>query len=419
MPMAQEYTLDKAAQLRAHKRLATGLFLLMLVIYIASEWLSRGHKGAWIGYVKAFSEAAMVGALADWFAVTALFHHPLGLPIPHTNLIERGKQAIGANLGSFVVSNFLTPTTIRPYIGKISVSAPAAQWLSAEKNKRLLVSEGSLLIRDIINKMDDAAVAKFIARRGRGLLEELPLHTVAATALEYFLDKGGHEELITMLAGKLQAFIRENEEIVRARVKKESYFFIPSFVDNKLASKITTGLAGFLEEIAADKNHRLRHELSAQMYSFVHRLRTDENLAAEFRNLSVHLLAPEKLEQYAAAAWQSLKATLQQELGNERSAFTKYLSRNINELAQNLRENPSLQQKIDSWVRHTAYRYILRNGEQVGALISNTVGNWQGRELSRKLELEVGKDLQYIRINGTIVGGLVGLLIYALTQWIG
>jgi uncharacterized membrane-anchored protein YjiN (DUF445 family) len=410
---------DKAAQLRAHKRLATGLFLLMLTIYVVTAWLSRAHPAAWMGYVKAFSEAAMVGALADWFAVTALFHHPLGLPIPHTNLIERGKQAIGNNLGAFVVGNFLTPATIRPYIGKITVSAPAAQWLSVEKNKRLLISEGAHLLLDILNKMDDASVTKFLARRGRGLLEELRLNAVAAAALQYFLDKGGHQQIITILAEKLRVFIGQNEDVVRERVKKESYFFIPSFIDNKLAAKITAGLTDYLDEIARDEHHRLRAELTAQLYAFAERLRTDEKLAMEFRRLSAHLLAPEKLEEYAASAWQSLKATLQKELSNERSAFARYLSRNIDELAQNLRDDPALQRKIDGWIRHTAYRYILRNSAEVGALISNTVGNWQGRELSRKLELEVGKDLQYIRINGTLVGGLVGLLIYALTEWLG
>src|SRR6476620_10089745 len=133
---------EKATQLRKHKSLATGLFVLMLAVYILMVWLGRHHQWAWTGYVQSFSEAAMVGALADWFAVTALFHHPLDLPIPHTNLIERGKQAIGNNLGTFVVSNFLTPSTIRPYIVKLSVSAPVAQWLGVEKNKRLLITEG-------------------------------------------------------------------------------------------------------------------------------------------------------------------------------------------------------------------------------------------------------------------------------------
>ena len=127
--MATTHVPDKAAQLRAYKRLASGLFMLMLVVYVFTAWWSRVHHAPWLGYVTAFSEAAMVGALADWFAVTALFHHPLGIPIPHTNLIERGKQAIGANLGSFVVSNFLTPATIRPYMNKLTLSSYAAHWL--------------------------------------------------------------------------------------------------------------------------------------------------------------------------------------------------------------------------------------------------------------------------------------------------
>ncbi len=287
-----------------------------------------------------------------------------------------------------------------------------------QKNKRLLVTEAGKLLQDILNKMDDAAVAKFLARRGRGLLEELKLAPLAANALELFLEKGGHQQLVTMLAGKLKDFIRANPGMVRERVKKESYFFIPSFVDNKLAEKITTGLAGYLDEIASDPHHRLRGDITAQLYGFAESLRTDESWAEQFRSLSGHLLSAEKLEEYAAGAWTSIKATLGRELSTERSAFFKYLSRNLGELAQNLQEKPELQGKIDGWIRHTAYKYILRNGEQVAALISNTVGNWQGRELSRKLELEVGKDLQYIRINGTLVGGLVGLLIYSVTEWL-
>jgi uncharacterized membrane-anchored protein YjiN (DUF445 family) len=412
------YIPDKAAQLSAHKRLATGLFVLMLVVYIVTAWWTHSHHIHWLDYVKAFSEAAMVGALADWFAVTALFHHPLGIPIPHTNLIERGKQAIGANLGSFVVSNFLTPATIRPYIGKLTLSSYAAQWLSVEKNKRLVVAEAGKLLQDILNKMDDAAVARFMAKRGRGLLEEIKLNKMASAALRYFLDKGGHHDLITMLAAKLKTYIHENQGIVKARVKKESYFFIPSFVDNKLAEKITTGLADYFDEIAADPAHRLRDDITQQLYTFAESLDTDESWAQQFRNLSTHLLSPEKLEEYATAAWRSLKETLLRDLATDRSAFAKYLSKNIHEFAQNLNDDPAMQQKIDGWIRHTAYRYILRNGAQVGALISNTVGNWQGRQLSSKLELEVGKDLQYIRINGTLVGGMVGLLIYTITEWL-
>ena len=409
---------DKARQLQAHKQLATGLFLLMMLAYIAMAWLSRTHPASWIGYVKAFSEAAMVGALADWFAVTALFHHPLGLPIPHTNLIEKGKQAIGANLGTFVVSNFLTSGTIRPYIAKLTVSTYAAQWLEQEKNKTLLVGEATRLLADILQKTDDSNVAKFMARKSGALLDGVKLHLIVGNALHYFLDKQEHQKLVTLIAQKIKAYVSEHEEIVREKVKGESYFFIPKFVDNKLAEKITNGLVRYFEEIETDPAHRIRAEIADQLYQFVEKLHTEPRWEEEFSALKNNLLSAGKLEEYAAAAWQSLKATLQQELTSERSALTRYLFKTLGELAANLKD-PALQQKIDRWIRLNAYRYILRNAAQVGALISNTVGNWQGRELSSKLELEVGKDLQFIRINGTVVGGLVGLAIYVITEWIG
>jgi len=410
---------DKAAQLKAHKRLATGLFMLMLALYIVMVWLTKTRPAVWVGYVQAFSEAAMIGALADWFAVTALFHHPLGIPIPHTNLIEKGKKSIGNNLGTFVVSNFLTAGNIRPYIQKLSVSAYAAQWLEQPKNKGLLVTEITRMLADILHKVDDRSISAFIARKGSALLADVKLNVIVGNALHYFLDKGSHEEIVTLLARKIKAFISENEALVREKVQGESYFFIPKFVDNKLAEKITSGLAGYFEEIEQDPTHRIRAEISTQLYLFVEKLRTDPRWEEEFRRLSGSMLSSGKLEEYAAAAWQSLKSTLLHELASEGSALSSYFSKTLEELAGNLKADPVLQQKIDGWIRHTAYKYILRNATQVGALISNTVGNWQGAELSRKLELEVGKDLQFIRINGTIVGGLVGLLIYALTELIG
>ena len=165
----------------------------------------------------------------------------------------------------------------------------------------------------------------------------------------------------------------------------------------------------YFEEIETDTSHRIRAEISTQLYQFVEKLRTEQKWEEEFRQLSNNLLNSARLEEYAAAAWQSLKATLQHELSREKSALSRYLSKTIDELAVNLNADPALQQKIDGWIRHTAYKYILRNAAQVGALISNTIGNWQGNELSRKLELEVGKHLQVIRINGTLLGGLVGL----------
>lgn len=409
----------KVKQLRRHKQLATGLFLLMLLVYIAMTWYGRTHTAAWTGYVKAFAEAAMVGALADWFAVTALFHHPLGLPIPHTNLIERSKKSIGDNLGNFVVSNFLSPQNIRPYIRKITVSAYVGDWLSNKKNTTLLVTEITKLLKDIIRKMDDEAVAGFIGKKGTALIGQVNLNQVVANALHYFLERGEQEQLVTSLAAKIKGYISENEHMVQERVKKESYFFVPKFVDQKLANKISGGLIRYFEEIETDKQHKIRIEIAAQLAQFVQDLRTAHRWQEEFQQLKNGLLSPDKVEQYAGDIWKSIKETLSDELSAPDSGLLRYLSKAITDLSDSLKHDALLQERIDRWIRHTAYKYILRNTNNVGLLISNTVGNWQGRELSRKLELEVGKDLQFIRINGTLVGGLVGLLIYTITQLLG
>lgn len=412
----EQRSADKLRQLRRHKTLATGLFLLMVLVYALMTWLSCSDASHWIGYVKAFSEAAMVGALADWFAVTALFHHPLGLPIPHTNLIEKSKKNIGDNLGSFVVQNFLTPQNIRPYIQQISVSAYAAEWLSGPKNQALLTAELAKVLKDIVQKMDDAAVSGFIARKGSELIESVKLNQAVAGALQYFLDKKEHEQLITTLAGRIKQFIGENEEMIEEKVKEESYFFVPRFVENKLAAKISSGLVKYFGEIETDKDHKIRKEVAQQLEQFVADLRTGDKLAKEFDQLKQSLLSGEQVNQYASDIWQSLKQTLLSELSDSTSALNRYFTRMSDELATSLKEDEQLRNRIDQWVRHTAYKYILRNTDNVGRLISNTVGNWQGRELSQKLEIEVGKDLQFIRINGTLVGGLVGLLIYAITH---
>jgi uncharacterized membrane-anchored protein YjiN (DUF445 family) len=406
----------KAKQLRSHKLLATGLFVAMMLLYIFMTWLAQSNSAGWIGYVRAFAEAAMVGALADWFAVTALFHHPFGIPIPHTNLIEASKKSIGDNLGNFVVSNFLTPATIRPYIQKIEVSVYVAQWLEKPSNRQALISEATYLLKDIVGRLDDASITAFIEEKGKAMIAGVELNKMAAKTLNYLVEKGEHEGLVTLLAGKIKDYIRQNEGLVQEKVKAESYFFIPNFVDKKLAEKITSGLYKYFEEIELDKAHRLRDEITVQLHQFVHDLQTQPRWKNELDELKEGLLSADTIHQYSVSIWRSLKVTLLKELSANDSTLKKQFEKLLQEMADNLAANPNLRGKIDGWLRFNAYKYILRNTQQVGNLISNTIGNWEGKELSRKLELEVGKDLQFIRINGTIVGGLVGTLIHFITE---
>ena len=410
--------LIKKQQLNRYKALATGLFVLMTVIFITMTILQKQNNSHWIGYIRAFSEAAMVGALADWFAVTALFHHPLGLKIPHTNLIEQSKERIGDNLGNFVVENFLSPQNIRPYISKLKVSVYAAEWLSKKNNQDILVNELSNVLSDIVVKLDDEAVVNFISEKVEDIAGSLKVNAIIGNGIDYLLNKNDHQRLITSLSSQIKNYIVENQKIVSDRVEKESFFFIPKSVDEKIAEKITKGLSNYFLEIEEDINHPLRKEITDKIFEFSNELKTERRWEDEFGEIKNEFLKSNKLKNYAQEIWQSVKNSLLNELQSDDSKLKIYIKKNLNQLVDNLQNDQVFQDKINHWVRLTAYKYILKNTKNFGELISTTVGNWEGKDLSKKLELEVGKDLQFIRINGTVVGGLVGLLIYTISTFI-
>jgi len=415
--MTQENNI-KTVQLRRHKAIATGLFILMVVIYAVTTWVLHRQELAWLHYVRAFAEAAMVGALADWFAVTALFHHPLGISIPHTNLIETRKKSIGDNLGGFIVTNFLNSETVRPYIQKLDINALLLPWLKNAKNTELLVAEVSKILKNIVTRADDVLVSGFITRKSKDLLNDIRLNEVLASGLSILIDRGDHLRILDYLAEKLRVYILNNEEMVRERVKKESHFLIPGFVDNLIAAKITSGLASYLAEIKEDTHHKIKSDITGHLQAFIEDVRSNPKWQQELEGIKENILKGDKVQQYAHSIWKQIQSAIIKDLENTDSHIRRYFSKTIQDMMENLQQDPQMQEKINRWVRYNIYKAILRNASKVGMLISNTVGNWQGKELSNKLELEVGKDLQFIRINGTLVGGLVGLLIYTITQLI-
>ncbi len=411
--------IEKRKQLNQHKLLATGLFILMAIVFCVTSYFLKHAPQNWLGYVNAFAEAAMVGALADWFAVTALFHHPMGIPIPHTNLIENSKKRIGDNLGNFVVSNFLTSANLRPYVQNIKVSGYAAEWLQKGNNNQLLLTEGFNFAKKIISSLPDEEVVLFIEKKGRELIHSTDIASLASIAIKYLVQHQEHEQVVTALAQKIKEFLEQNQDVVKERVHKESPFFIPGFVDRKLADKISNGLIGYFEEIATTPNHRVREEISNELLRFAEDLTLNPLWSTKLSAMKDTFLQGDALKKYAGNLWQYAKEQLLHELSLENGVLQKYLSENLGGFAHQLETDEQLQNKVDGWIRLNGYRYILKNSSKAGELISNTVGNWKGRELSQKLELEVGKDLQFIRINGTIVGGLVGLLLHLVSQSLG
>lgn len=408
---------EKKIQLQKYKWFATGLFIAMAVVFVFTTLLQKNSDSHWVGYVRAFSEAAMVGALADWFAVTALFKRPLGLPIPHTNLIENSKQKLGDNLGNFVVSNFLSPENIRPYIQKINISGFLGEWLLRERNQGVLIDNISSMVTDILTKLDDREVSLFISKKINTMTDEVHLNKILGNGIIYLLDKNDHQKIISNISRQISHYIDENNDMIQERVRKGSYSFIPSFVDNKISEKIASGLSEFFMEIEQNPQHEVRELITQKIYEFSEDLKQNEKWKDDFKNIKNTFLGEEKLNQYSYDIWLSIKKTVLAELEAEQSSLKKYVVKNINDFAQNLNSDENLQRKINVWTRATVYKYVLKNAHQAGTLISSTVGNWQGKELSQKLELEVGKDLQFIRVNGTIVGGLVGLIIYTISHF--
>lgn len=409
----------KEKKLRYHKRIATALFLLMTVLYVVMVILQKQlpQHAAW-GYIKAFAEAAMVGALADWFAVTALFNRPLGLPIPHTNLIENRKKDIGDNLGKFVVDNFLKPESIRPYVENINIAHPLANWLSKEHKINILATEIEVKFQEIIKNTDDAKIVGFISDKSKNLLQEVNVNSLVSNSLEYILKEGEHQKVLDFVFEKIKHYIIENKEFIHKRISQESAFFIPNFVDKILAEKITTGLANYMNEVATDRNHSVRTEIENQLFIFTEELKTAPHWNEKLSKIKNSILSDDNTQKYAESIWIYIKNFVTDDLSKPMnvSILKSYFKKSVLEFASQLQTDTQLQNRLNTWVQKTAYQFVLKNKNEVGQLISQTVGNWQGRELSEKLELEVGKDLQFIRINGTLVGGLVGLLIYVITH---
>lgn len=404
----------KEIQLKKHKQFATGLFLLMVVIYIVTTYLEQHSHAGWIGFVHAFSEAAMVGALADWFAVTALFRYPLGLKIPHTNLIENKKKDIGENLGAFVKDNFLTAENIRPYIEKLDVSAWVSKWLHDPKHQAIVVKEIVVFVRKILQGLDDTEVVGFLSRKIVEALHQMDFSQIANNGMQYVLTKGEHVKLLDSILPQIKDYAENSQDVIRERVNKQRPL-IGFLAGKKISKEFTQGIVDFVDEVANNKNHWLREKITEQLEELQYKIAHDESWKKKINSWKDQFIVADKIEPYIEDAWTSIKNNIVVGFDNEDSALMRYIKRNVEKIADDLQNDSSLQTRINNWVRKFVYSTVMRNRNQVETLIGNTVSHWKGRELSEKLELEVGKDLQFIRVNGTIVGGLVGLLIYTIT----
>jgi uncharacterized membrane-anchored protein YjiN (DUF445 family) len=360
----------------------------------------------------------MVGALADWFAVTALFRHPLRLPIPHTAIIPRKKDQIGASLGTFVQQNFLTRSVVEEKLGTIDVPGRLGNFLSAEGRAERLAGDLSAVLHAVADLLDDADLEPAVAGLVDRKLHATPAAPVLARVLELVVDGDRHQEVLSAALRGLARFLEENRIVFRAQLGDASPAWVPDWVDDRVFDRVFAGLQGFLEEVGRDPRHELRRSYDARLRAYVHALRTDPETAGRVEELKKELLEHPAVRKWSGSLWTTAKNGVLAAAADPHSELRTRLTGLILDAARLLRTDPTVRDLVQRHTHSAAGYLVERFSADLADLVTSTVARWDTEETSRRIELQVGRDLQWIRVNGTVVGGLAGLLIYTIAQLI-
>jgi uncharacterized membrane-anchored protein YjiN (DUF445 family) len=393
---------------------ATSLLLAATLVFIVTRALE--DRWSWLGYVRATAEAAMVGALADWFAVTALFRHPLGLPIPHTAIIPNRKDQLGRGLGTFVQSNFLAPAVLSERLRSVGVAQRLGAWLSQPEHAHRLSSNAGALVRGLTEVMGDEDIQRTLETGILQRVREVPAAPLMARVVEAAMSGRHHQALLDTTLNGLSGLLEENRGLLRQKLAEQSPWWLPEPIDDRLFKKFFAGVQGFLAEVAGDPDHELRHQLDIRVAELAVRLRTDPALIARGEQLKAELLEHPEVRAWLDSLWRNTKASILAVADDPDSDLRRRLDAGLERAGRSLQEDPVLQAKVNSWIEKVVSYLAQEYGHEIADLIATTVARWDGAEASRRIELQVGRDLQFIRINGTVVGGLAGLAIYSIGQ---
>ena len=409
---------QRAADLTRMKRLATGLFVAAALVFLACVLLGEG-AGAWVGYVRATAEASMVGALADWFAVTALFRHPLRLPIPHTAIIPRKKDQIGASLGTFVQENFLTTHVVEDKLATVDVPGRLGAFLAAPGRAERLAGDAGVALTALTDLLRDDDVQPAVAALVDRKLHETPAAPVLARVLELVVEGDRHQEVLSAALRGLARFLEDNKVVFRAQLGDASPAWVPDWVDEKVFVRAFTGVQLFLDEVGADPRHELRRSYDARLRAYVHALRTDPETAAHVEELKRELLEHPAVRAWSGSLWSNVKTAVVTAAADPESELRGRLVTLIRDGARLLETDPTVRELVQRQSTRMAGYVVERFAGDLADVVGSTVARWDTEETSRRIELQVGRDLQFIRINGTVVGGLAGLVIYTVAQLLG
>lgn len=406
-------TEQKARDLRRMQRLATLLLAFMTLVFIVTSLT----PWPWLGYVRAFAEAAMVGACADWFAVVALFRRPFGLPIPHTGIVPRNKDRIGGALGRFMSANFLSPSVLARRLEKIDAVEFLVDWLSHPGNARRIADQASLFLSTAIGALPREPLVDWLTTAALRGIDAVPAAPLASRLLALLWARGETQALLDSAIAYAEASLIRHKDFIRASVAQKSSRFIPKWVDNMLADRVINGLQSSLAEMRKPQ-HPWRLDIRRAVETLIFDLANDPGMLARGEAMKREMLASPLFVAQVHEVCDNLQSQAMENLSTRSAMVSEGLEFALLAVGRWLREDPKIRAQLNRWARRTALRALSPRRAEIGAYIASVVQNWDATTLVNRLELQVGRDLQYIRINGTLVGGLVGLIIFIFSKWL-
>jgi len=413
-PVADET--EKLRQLVLMQRRATGLLVVAAVLFAVSRWFEPRYP--WLGYVRAMAEASMVGGVADWFAVTALFRHPLGLPIPHTAIVPARKDRIGRSLGMFVQRNFLAREVVATKLETARVGEKVARWLADPLHAQLMGRQVAAGLSGAAQVLRDEDVQEFIQRSLVSRARHVQVAPLLGRGVELLTADGRHQELFDEALRLAARWVGDNEQVIRERIAAEAPWWVPGAVEDRIHDRVVSALERTVQEISANPAHPLRARFDEAVRAFAERLRTSPATIARTESIKEEVITHPAVREYAESVWTDLKAKLARYAEQGEGGHTlAAIERGLVSLGNAILADPALLEKVDGWITDAVLFAVEQYRAEVAQLIEQTVAGWDPDATSRRIEIQIGKDLQYIRINGTVVGGLVGLALYTLGKF--
>jgi uncharacterized membrane-anchored protein YjiN (DUF445 family) len=368
-----------------------------------------------IGALKAFSEAAMVGGIADWFAVVALFRHPLGVKLPHTAIIPESKSKIADNLGLFIQNEFISKIGLRDLVDRHDPALKIARYLQNESNAQAITEKIVSIAPSLLSVINDESVSQFISRQLSTHLEKTDLSPILAQTLDVLTKNGRHHEILHQMIPSLRELIDDYAPALQDKIKEEVGMLKFTGIDTILFKKIKNSIDTLLDEIENQPDHSIYGKLDEIVHRFIDDLKNSSDLQAKVNGFKTSLMNNEILQKYLGEIGSEIKTMITHDLSQADSKIASHIKNGIMTFATQLEENQELSRKFNLFIKKDLVNIVEQNKHFIGDFIRNTVEEWDGEEMSQKLELEVGRDLQFIRINGAVVGGIAGLVIYELS----